>query len=296
MSGKSTRQCKLSIQTTIDSSIRSRSSPKSDEYDHDNNFKQKSAFVKKSSKTATITIYAFLIILCLLLYIISQFVSLSVIDHNSSHKVKENRVLDKVLIEPSILSKDNESYHTFSLDVEKIQLCPFNNEFNKNNILESQSAGSIVDENSYYTRQVNIKYRSWIYGQLCITPHSHEHIIELYLSKTEHLGSKLNDNIDCDIYISGRNTLPQINDWDFRSNNIGSDHIKIPLYLDEFKNSKGSIIIGLYGRGNIPDVNQCTLTVKINTFENEELLHKFNLRRGQVLLPRDLGLTSKRQK
>ena len=135
-----------------------------------------------------------------------------------------------------------------------------------------------------------------MFGQICVEPHSHEHIVELYIASSEHAGIDVatEHDIDCDVYISARHALPSESNWDFKSNNRGSDHIKLPLYLDDFKDSRGSILIGIYGQG--PDINHCTFTLKVNTLENEELLHKFNLRRGQVLLPRDVQARGKKKR
>jgi len=189
----------------------------------------------------------------------------------------------------SIFPNETESGHSLSIGIEKIRKC----RFQTSKMAEVEIATSIIDENSYYSHQLNIKQGTWVFGQLCVSAHPHEHVVEIYLSASEQAGAESDKDHDCDVYISVSPTFPTIQRWDFRSNNKGSDHIKLPMYMEEFFESDGSIVIGVFGRGRAAQNNHCVLTLKVNTYENEELLHKFNLRRGQVLLPRDLGLNSK---
>ena len=211
------------------------------------------------------------------------------------HNILPADVVDKeVGTETSVLADTSgppdtdESGHTFTLGITKLHQCIFDlSEVSHERGLPIGS--TLVNENNYYSHHISVNHHHYIYGQICVESHSHEHIIELYLSSADHAGVDNSHHYDCDLYISANNRLPTDTDWDFRSVNVGSDHIKLPLYLDEFKDSRGSVVIGIKGRGETaPELNQCTLTMKINTVENEELLHKFNLRHGQVLLPRDI--------
>ena len=201
---------------------------------------------------------------------------------------KEIETETSILADLSGPPDTDEAGHTFTLGIERLHQCMFDLSV-ANNEGGLPLGSTLVNENNYYSHHISVNHDHFIYGQICVESHTHEHIIELYLSSADHASVDNSHNHDCDLYISANNRLPTDVDWDFRSVNIGSDHIKLPLYLDDFKDSHGSVVIGIKGRGEtVPELNQCTLTLKINTIENEELLHKFNLRHGQVLLPRDI--------
>jgi len=64
------------------------------------------------------------------------------------------------------------------------------------------------------------------------------------------------------------------------------------------RSSTGTLYIGIFGR-KIPNTERssmrkttktvsCDIKIGVKTIDNEQLLHKMNMRNGQVILPRDL--------
>jgi hypothetical protein len=160
------------------------------------------------------------------------------------------------------------------------------------NILNLRSVveSSIVEENRDIIFKLKVPINSWKYGQICIAPHLHFHAIELSVET-------INPAHDCDIFVGAR-FKPSANMWDFKSDSKGKDNIRIPTYLQEMKNSEGTIFFGIFGEEQYYNGKKekfksqediCILKLNIGTIENTELLHKLNLRGGQVLLPRDLN-------
>ena len=229
----------------------------------------------------------FILIACLILLTYFQFsLFQNLMNGKSESKLLYPVAEKKVEIESSILPQEQSSSgHVFWLGIDKVRSCDLNDG------VAHLIPGNAMDENTYYTHHIHVRHGGWVYGQLCISPHDHEHVVEIYLDLSEHAKAESKKDFDCDVYISSHKTFPEEQSWDFRSNNKGNDHIKLPLYLDDFKDSQGVIVLGIFGRGGMNEANQCSVTLKVNTLENEELLKKFNLRHGQVLSPRDLGFT-----
>jgi hypothetical protein len=296
MSGKN----RISVDTSShDVHVRSRTSPRSspsssgtDDCKEDEAGKLKALFKKKRYLLGQVSLKGLIISiigLVLCIFFLRQVIAFR--HFISLHESTEGSIVQgDIVTESSTLPKEAASTgHFFWLGIDQAHSCRQENGISDPHLLPASS----MDENTYYTQHVLVNHGNWIYGQMCVSQHDHEHVVEIYLDLGDHAEiEKKQTTFDCDVYISSSGQFPSENSWNFRSNNVGNDHIKVPLYLDDFKDAEGNILIGVYGRGGDDGLaNKCTLTVKINTLKNEELLHKFNLRHGQVLLPRDIGIT-----
>jgi hypothetical protein len=155
-------------------------------------------------------LFAFIIICIVGFLIICQFVSLRTLFNHPDKILYDSKSIVKSFIkEASILpNQTTDSTHNFRLDIDKIFPCNLHDKIDQNAEVETKGASTIMDENSYYSHHVNIKKNGWLYGQLCITPHSHEHVVEIYLAKVESkdMVEPKHDH-DCDLYISAVNDL-----------------------------------------------------------------------------------------
>lgn len=288
------RSPNLSLETggLENSHVRNRTSPKtgtatggSEVWSNNDAPKSKALFQK--SKFGLQNVYICIIVIGLLVILYYQFSSVRAMTSGRDRKKLTQGVIEKnVETEISSLPRDESSLgHLFWLGIDRVRPC------NSVDGMIHLIPGSNIDENTYYTHRVHVLQGGWVYGQICISPHEHEHVVEIYSDLGDHADADPGKDFDCDIYISSHGILPEDLKWDFRSNNKGNDHIKLPLYLEDFRDYKGAVIVGIFGRGGAKEPNDCTLTLKINTLENEELLHKLNLRHGQVIMPRDIGIS-----
>jgi hypothetical protein len=113
------------------------------------------------------------------------------------------------------------------------------------------------------------------YHHICIRQHLHQHTAKLSII-----------NGECNIYVTAQNRLPSPVSWDWRIDHRLSDTISIHTYSKEYQEAgTGGLVIAV-----VPENGSevCRVSFEVQTFTNEELLHKLSLRGGKVLGKRDL--------
>lgn len=143
-----------------------------------------------------------------------------------------------------------------------------------------------INENEMNFETISINHTFVKYYHLCIGRHHHYHTIKISMNESS--------AVSCNIYISVDNPSPskQNYDWKLKSFISQISHsINIHTYSKEFFDSHDGGLYFAVASDNILNHSQqlhCEFGIGIYTFTDDELVHKLNLRGGQVLLKRDI--------
>ncbi|OQR94434.1 hypothetical protein ACHHYP_01282 [Achlya hypogyna] len=118
--------------------------------------------------------------------------------------------------------------------------------------LEPKVGGSRLLPNMTFNNSV--AQDAYVYYQLCIARHNHEHAIEVDL---------VSITGDTNMYLSPETPLPQRGRAAWIAQRPGNDHVSLPTYLPEFPRHGQRVALYIGVLGTAPGDSNFTLTVSI---------------------------------
>ena len=134
-----------------------------------------------------------------------------------------------------------------------------------------------LNESSEFVLTTHLSQHQPQFSTLCLATHGHHHSVTFNLRV--HDASKT-----CRLYLSTQHLSPDSVHWDWRADSASDSRLVVFTFADEFKRSIArGLFLGIHG-----DADRCDLSVKIDKYDNFQLLSRAGLRGGQILLPRDV--------
>ena len=139
-----------------------------------------------------------------------------------------------------------------------------------------QSAETLK-ESEEFTLTAHLAQHQPQFSAICLATHGHHHSLSFHLHVQEASQS-------CRLYLSTLRSKPDKVHWDWRADSATDSRLVIFTFADEFKRSTSKgLFLGIYG-----DADRCDVSIKIDRYDNFQLLSRAGLRGGQILLPRDV--------
>jgi hypothetical protein len=189
---------------------------------------------------------------------------------SASSRVETIRPVKVVSLHGTI---DNDNLHFMRIDEMEQNLCL------SKDLSSTTFLNKIIPENVTTSFSFTVSKNSVKYFQLCFSKGTHQLEFDFLL---------LPERGDCDMLLSASQPYPSSTSWDWRSSDLGEDHLSIRSYAPEFHRSgRDSLFIAVSGRA---ETNECTLRARVRALTAQDLLRLLSplLRGGQVMLPRDL--------
>ena len=115
------------------------------------------------------------------------------------------------------------------------------------------------------------------FAAICLGTHGHHHSIrfEVHVKDTSRT---------CQLFLSTTHSSPDRTHWDWRADSHLDRSLVIFTFSEEFRRqSYRAVFLGIYG-----DSETCNVSIKVDKYDNFNLLSRTGLRGGQILLPRDV--------
>ncbi|OQS00486.1 hypothetical protein THRCLA_05947 [Thraustotheca clavata] len=127
--------------------------------------------------------------------------------------------------------------------------------------MESKVGGSLLLPNMTFNSTV--AFEKYVYYQVCIARHHHQHTIEVDL---------ISITGDTNMYLSPEFPLPQRGKAAWIAQRPGNDHVSLPTYLPEFPREGQQMALYIGILGITPGISIFTLIVSIQDLpENSDI-------------------------